>query len=63
MRLGEDNAQHELDAAMQDGVSRVFARNAFIVPFDLFSAWTSALCGQSQLTLVDCPPRRGRWAV
>jgi hypothetical protein len=28
--LGEDNAGHELDAAMQDGVSKVFAENAFI---------------------------------
>ncbi len=27
---GEDNAQRELDAAMQDGVSKVFADNAFI---------------------------------
>ena len=27
---GEDNAGHELDAAMQDGVSKVFADNAFI---------------------------------
>jgi uncharacterized lipoprotein YajG len=27
---GEDNAQHELDAAMQDGVSKVFADSAFI---------------------------------
>ena len=27
---GEDNAQRELDAAMQDGVSKVFADNSFI---------------------------------
>jgi uncharacterized lipoprotein YajG len=27
---GEDNAQRELDAAMQDGVSKAFADNAFI---------------------------------
>jgi len=26
----EGNAQHELDAAMQDGVSKVFAHIAFI---------------------------------